>query len=413
MAKRVEGLTARKVATVTEPGRYADGRGLYLHIGKNGAKSWVLRFMLAGKAREMGLGAVADVTLQDARRKAGEARALLDAGCDPLEARREEERQREAEKARAVTFKDAAGRYIAAHRAGWRNEKHAAQWDSTLTTYVYPVFGEVAVADVDTGMVLRALEPIWHEKPETATRVRGRIEAVLDWAKARGYRDREAMNPAQWKGHLSHLLPARSKVARVEHHAALPWREVGAFMVGLRNRPATAARALEFAILTAARSGEVFGATWEEVDLAGAVWTVPGERMKAGRDHRVPLSPQAVALLVGLADESDRTGYVFKGMKKGRPLSGMAMLMLLRRMERGDLTAHGFRSTFRDWAAEATAFPGEVAEAALAHIVGDKVEAAYRRGDLFDKRRRLMEAWADHCDIVSGEGGNVVPIRAG
>ncbi len=412
MAKRVEGLSARKVATATEPGRYADGRGLYLHIGKGGAKSWVLRYMLAGKAREMGLGAVADVTLQDARRKAGEARALLDAGRDPLEARREEGRQREAEKARAVTFKDAACRYIAAHRAGWRNEKHAAQWDSTLTTYVYPVFGEVAVADVDTGMVLRALEPIWHDKPETATRVRGRIEAVLDWAKAHGYRDREAMNPAQWKGHLSHLLPARSKVARVEHHAALPWREVGAFMVDLRNRPATAARALEFAILTAARSGEVFGATWDEVDLADAVWTVPGERMKAGRDHRVPLSPQAVALLEALADESDRTGYVFKGMKKGRPLSGMAMLMLLRRMERGDLTAHGFRSTFRDWAAEATNFQGEVAEAALAHVVGDKVEAAYRRGDLFDKRRRLMETWANHCDVVNADVGKVVAIRS-
>lgn len=412
MAKRVEGLNARKVATATDPGRYADGRGLYLHIGKGGAKSWVLRYMLAGKAREMGLGGVADVSLQDARRKAGEARALLDAGCDPLEARREAERQREAEKSRAVTFKDAAGRYITAHRAGWRNEKHAAQWDSTLSTYVHPVFGEVAVADVDTGMVLSALEPIWHDKPETATRVRGRIEAVLDWAKARGYRDREAMNPAQWKGHLSHLLPARSKVARVEHHAALPWREVGAFMVDLRQRPATAARALEFAILTAARSGEVFGATWDEVDLAGAVWTVPGERMKSGRDHRVPLSPQAVALLEALPDERDRIGYVFKGMKKGRPLSGMAMLMLLRRMERGDLTAHGFRSTFRDWAAEATNFPGEVAEAALAHIVGDKVEAAYRRGDLFDKRRRLMEAWANHCDAVSAEAGNVVAIRS-
>lgn len=406
-------LTARMVAAINEPGRYGDGDGLYLQVGKSGGKSWLFRFMLAGKSREMGLGSAADVTLAEARERAGEARKVLSAGRDPLEARREEERQREAEKARAVTFKDAAGRYIAAHRAGWRNEKHAAQWDSTLTTYAYPVFGDVAVADVDTGMVLSALEPIWQDKPETATRVRGRIEAVLDWAKARGYRDREAMNPAQWKGHLSHLLPARSKVARVEHHAALPWREVGAFMVDLRGRPATAARALEFAILTAARSGEVFGATWDEVDLAGAVWNVPGDRMKAGRDHRVPLSPQAVALLQTLADEGDCTGYVFKGQKKGRPLSSMAMLMLLRRMERGDLTAHGFRSTFRDWAAEATNFPGEVAEAALAHIVGDKVEAAYRRGDLFDKRRRLMEAWADHCDTLAADAANVVPIRAG
>ncbi|WP_404379932.1 tyrosine-type recombinase/integrase [Caenispirillum salinarum] len=425
MAKQVDRLTARAVATTNKPGRYADGRGLYLHVAKTGAKSWVLRYRLSGKSREMGLGAVADVGLQDARRKAADARGLLADGVDPLDAREAERLAAAVEAAKAITFKDAAERYIAAHRPTWKNAKHASQWENTLRDYVHPVFGAVPVADVDTGLVLKAVEPIWHTKPETASRVRQRIEAVLDWARARGYRD--GPNPALWRGHLSHTLPARARVAKVEHHAALPYAEVAAFLADLRGRDALAARALEFVILTASRTGEALGATWAEVDLAAAVWTVPGDRMKAKRDHRVPLSPQAVAVLEAMGEAYGRDGYVFPGQRKGKPLSYMGLLMLLRRMnpegecggfrwadDKGRaITVHGFRSSFRDWTAEQTAFPGEVAEAALAHVVGDKVEAAYRRGDLFEKRRRLMEAWADYCDRPAA-AGNVVPInRAG
>lgn len=403
-------LTTKAVAALKEPGRYADGNGLYLQVGKTGGKSWLLRYMLNGKAREMGLGALADVSLSEAREKAADARKLLKGGCDPLEDRKRKAEAAAVDAAKAITFKDAADAYIGAQRAGWRNAKHAAQWASTLAAYAFPIIGDLPVADVDTGLVLKVLEPIWREKPETASRVRGRIEAVLDWARVRGYRD--GPNPALWRGHLSHLLPRRAKVRKVEHHAALSWAEVGDFMTALRQRDATAARGLEFAILTAGRTGEVLGATWAEVDLDAAVWTVPGSRMKAGREHRVPLVPQAVAILQAMAQEHGREGYLFPSKRKGKPLSNMAFLMLMRRMGRGDLTAHGFRSTFRDWTAERTAFPGEVAEAALAHVVGDKVEAAYRRGDLFEKRRKLMEAWADYCDRPSATDKNVVSIRS-
>jgi integrase len=287
-----------------------------------------------------------------------------------------------------MTFRQCAEAYIKAQATGWKNPKHAAQWPSTLGAYVYPIFGALAVQAVDVGLVMKALEPIWTEKPETASRVRGRIEAVLDWATASKYRKGE--NPARWKGHLENLLPKKSKVRRVEHHAALPYAELGAFMADLRQREGTAARALEFAILTAARTGEVIGATWDEVDFEARLWTIPGDRMKAGREHRVPLGEAALSILRPLYEV--RTGdRVF-------PISNMAMLMLLRRMGQADLTAHGFRSTFSDWCAEQTSFPSEVREMALAHVVGDKVEAAYRRGDLFEKRRQLSEAWAAFCD---------------
>ncbi len=403
-------LTVKAVAATKEPGRYSDGGGLYLHVGKSGGRSWVLRYMIEGKAREMGLGPVDDVSLSEARDKATDARKLLKSEKrDPLTARKETAQAAAVEAAKTITFKVAAERFIAAHAPTWKNPKHAAQWPSSLEAHAYPTFGHLPVAEVDTTLVLKALEPIWHTIPETASRVRGRVEAVLDWARVRGYRD--GPNPALWRGHLAHLLPARAKVQKVQHHAALPYAEMGAFMVDLRQRDALAARALEFMILTAGRTGEVMGATWDEVDMAAAVWTIPGDRMKAGREHRVPLTPQAVAILEALGAEHGRKGFVFPGARKGRPLSNMAALMLLRRMERSDLTAHGFRSTFRDWTAEQTAFPGEVAEAALAHVVGDKVEAAYRRGDLFEKRRKLMEAWADYCDRPAVEPGKVVPIR--
>ena len=304
-----------------------------------------------------------------------------------------------------------AERYLAAHSDTWRNPKHRAQWRNTLETYAHPHMGNLPVGELGTEHVLAALEPIWRTKPETAARVRGRIESVLDYATARDWRSGE--NPARWRGHLANLLPARGKVAPVQHHAALPWGEIADFLTALRGQAGISARALEYAILTAARSGEAFGARWGEVDLLGKVWTVPAARMKAGREHRVPLSAPALALLGEMAklrtvDSSE--AFIFPGAVVGRPLSIMAMTMALRRMKRGDLTVHGFRSTFRDWAAERTNFPRDVAEMALAHAVGDKVEAAYRRGDLFQKRQQLMDAWAKHCEATK-LGGEVMSLR--
>jgi integrase len=373
---------------------YLDGRGLYLRIGPAGNKSWIYRFALGGKTRDMGLGPYPDVPLAEARERAATQRKLRLDGQDPIAARQAGQQLEKLGAAKAMTFKACAEAYIASHRAGWKNPKHAAQWPATLAAYVYPIFGSLPVETVDLGLVMKAIEPIWSEKPETASRVRGRIESVLDWATARGHRKVE--NPARWKGHLDNLLPARSKVRRVEHHAALPYPEIADFMAKLRQRGGTAAPALEFAILTAARTGETIGAGWDEIDLEAKVWTVPAARMKAGREHRVPLSGAALKILERMA--ATRHGdFVFPGGRAGRPLSNMAFLTTLRRMGHRGLTAHGFRSTFSDWCAEQTNFPSEVREMALAHAVGDKVEAAYRRGDLFQKRRALAEAWAQFC----------------
>lgn len=386
-------LTAVKVRALTAPGRYGDGKGLWLQVRDGERRSWLFRFKLHGHERAMGLGAVEDVSLAEARERADACRKLLRDGIDPIE-HRKADRAAKAAAARGISFREVAERYIAAHEAGWRNAKHADQWRNTLATYAFPVFGDQPVPAIDTGAVMRVLEPIWSEKTETASRLRGRIESVLDYATARSWRSGE--NPARWRGHLDNLLPARAKVQRVEHHPALPWREMGAFMAGLRRQEGIAARALEFAILTAGRTAEVIGARWSEID--GDEWTVPGERMKAGREHRVPLSTAALAVLAQMKPEgSAPSAYVFPGGRAGKPLSSMALLMLLRRMGRSDLTAHGFRSTFREWAAEATGYPREVAELALAHVNKDKVEAAYQRGDLFEKRRRLMEDWAAFC----------------
>ncbi|MDA8232638.1 MAG: integrase arm-type DNA-binding domain-containing protein [Magnetospirillum sp.] len=400
MARQEKRLSAVEVAKKTAPGMYPDGLGLYLRIGPKGAKSWVYRYRVDGKRRDMGLGPVHTVSLADARARAAECRKHRIDGADPKMERDKVKLAAKIEAARAMTFRQCAEAYVDAHKAGWRNTKHAAQWTSTLDTYAYPVFGGLPVAAVDTGLVMKVLEPIWAKKTETASRLRGRIEAVLDWATARVYRTGE--NPARWRGHLDKLLPARSKVQRVEHHPALPYDQMGAFMVLLRAQDGTSARALEFAILTAARTGEVIGARWSEIDLAKKVWTVPAERMKAGREHRVPLSEAAVAVLETMQTIKEGD-YVFPGGRALKPLSNMAMLKLLGRMERDDLTAHGFRSTFRDWCAERTAYPAEVAEMALAHVVSDKVEAAYRRGDLFEKRARLMADWAEFCAIVPAE----------
>jgi integrase len=315
--------------------------------------------------------------------------------------------QAKLEKARAMTFRQCAEAYIDAHKASWKNEKHAAQWPSTLETYAYPVIGNLSVQSVDVALIRKILDPIWNQKTETASRLRGRIETVLDWATVAGYSKGD--NPARWRGHLDKMLPGRAKVQKVQHHAALPYSQVGAFMAALREQDSTAAAALEFAVLTAARTGEVIGATWNEIDLDAGVWTIPAERMKAKKEHRVPLPRPALALLKRL--HKARSGrYVFPGLKSDAALSNMAMLQVLRRMGRADLTVHGFRSTFRDWAAEQTNFPREVCEQSLAHSLPDKVEAAYRRGDLFEKRCKLMDAWASFCqrpEIL----GSVVSIR--
>jgi integrase len=413
-------LTAATVKNA-RPGRHCDGGGLFLLVKDTGKRSWLFRYKLNGKVRDMGLGGAsgaAAVSLPEVRGTAGELRKMAKAGIDPL-AERERKAvdaaaKAQAQKVRAMTFKAVAAAYIEAHEAGWRNAKHRAQWTSTLTTYAYPQMGELPVSNVATADVMAALAPIWAKKPETASRLRGRIEAVLDYAKASGWRDGE--NPARWRGHIANLLPTRGKVARVEHHAALPWAESGAFMAALRLRDATAARALEFAILTAARTGEVLGARWREIDRVGKVWTLPGARMKAGREHRVPLSKAAVAVLDDMAklrpdDDAKGEAFIFPGARAAHPLSQMAMLMLLRRMDRGDLTAHGFRSTFRDWCAEATAYPHEMAEIALAHVVADKTEAAYRRGDMMDRRRRMMDDWAEFCAKPAATGDNVRVLR--
>jgi integrase len=338
-------------------------------------------------------------------------------GLDPLAEKQAATARAAAEaqnqKARMVTFRAVAETYMGANEAGWKNPKHRRQWSATLQSYVYPHMGSLPVAEIDTPHVLAALEPIWRSKPETASRVRGRIEVILDYARARKWRDGE--NPARWRGHLAQLLPARVKVAAVEHHAALPWREIGAFMVRLAEVDGMGALALRYAILTAARTGEVIGATWGEVDIRAGVWTIAAARMKAGREHRVPLTNATLAILADLArlrTTDDPAAPVFPGAKGARGLSNMSLLMTLRRMKRTDLTVHGFRSTFRDWAAETTGYPAEVVEMALAHAVGDKVEAAYRRGDLFQKRRRLMGEWATFCARLVPAAGDLVPLRA-
>jgi integrase len=413
MAARAIGkLTALKVEKAKEAGMYGDGGGLYLRVTEEGAKNWVFRFMLNGRPRWMGLGPLSLYGLQEARGRALDARRLRHEGMDPIDTRRASRLQERLEAAKAMSFRQCGEAYIGSHRAGWRNAKHAGQWEATLATYAYPVIGALPVQSIDTGLVLKVLEPIWTAKSETAGRVRGRIEAILDWAKARDYRTGE--NPARWRGHLDKLLPARNKVRKVEHHAALPYAELPGFMETLRAQQGNSARALEFAILTAARTGEVIGAMWDEINWTDKIWTIDGARMKAGKDHRVSLCGRAIAILTDLKPKSGEASagkqFLFAGGKAGRPLSNMAMDVLLRRMD-SDVTVHGFRSTFRDWAAERTNFPSEVVEMALAHAVGSKVEAAYRRGDLFEKRRRLMDVWAEFCAAMPAKGTTIVPLR--
>ena len=386
-------LTQLQATKLKEAGMHGDGAGLWLKVTEGGSKSWILRYAFNGRERWTGLGPYPDVSLAEARDKAATWRREVRQGIDPMQVKQQAAAVVRAEQAKTVTFESCAKRYIESHRSGWKSAKHAEQWTSTLQAYAGPVIGKMDVALIETAHIMRVLDPVWHTKAETASRLRGRVEAILDWATVHRYRTGD--NPARWKGHLEALLPARSKVSKAKHFAALPWRDMKPFMAELRQQNGIGALALQFTILTAARSGEVRGMEWYEVDFEQRLWTVPGERMKAGREHRVPLSNAAVELLeqlkaVKLAD----TDIVFPSVRDHKPLSDMTLTAVLRRMQRSDITVHGFRSSFRDWAAEATDFPQEMAEMALAHIVGNKVEAAYRRGDMLEKRRAMMEAWA-------------------
>lgn len=415
MAKQIERLTTKGADGKRKAGYHADGAGLYLQVSRSGSKSWVFRYMLktlsaSGKptSREMGLGSYPTVSLLEARQKATDQRKMIERGIDPIESRNAQRIQETLDQGKSKTFADCATAYIEAHRDGWRNAKHATQWTNTLETYANPTIGALPVQGIDTGLVLRVLEPIWKTKTETATRVRSRIELVLDWAKVRGFRDGD--NPARWRGHLDKMFPKRSKVAPVEHHKALPYADIGVFMKELRSHDGIAPKALEFIILTASRVSESVNAKWDEIDLQRKLWTVPAARMKSHREHRVPLSDAAIRLLKGMKAEK-QSDYVFPGWKVKAPLTGAACLKLLHDMGRKDLTTHGFRSTFRDWAAEQTSFPSRIAEAALAHVAGDKTEAAYQRGDLLEKRRLLMDAWGNYC--ARAKSAKVVQLRKG
>lgn len=417
MPRQAPILGALAVKNLKTPGLHAVGEvpGLALQVLPTGARTWILRITIGGKRRDMGLGGFPEVSLADARAMARQARLRVREGFDPIEERKALRSSLRAAASKVMTFKAAAEAYIASMGEEWKNDKHRAQWGSTLKTYAYPKIGELSVADIELPHVLSVLEPIWSEKPETASRLRGRIEAVLNWSTTRGLRT--GLNPARWRGHLDNQLakPGKLKAAKHRergndgHHAAMAIDDAGDFLTKLRAAEGMGARALEFVILTAARSGEVRGATWTEIDLEGGVWTIPAGRMKAGKEHRVALSKAAVALLKGLPRMAG-TDLVFWAPRGGQ-LSDMTLSAVMRRMKAG-ATPHGFRSTFRDWVAERTTYPGDMAEMALAHTIGDKVEAAYRRGDMFERRRRMMEDWSKFLSSPA-KRGEVVPIGAG
>jgi integrase len=414
MPRQAKGISAAKVAK-GRPGRYGDGNGLYLTIRSKTSKFWSFRFVRADKMTEMGLGAASGpeaVTLADARQEARKLWEIHKSGRDPLVERRAGRATLAAANAgTGRTFKQAAVEYIEDYRSSWRNAAHVRAWEQTLPDYVYPIIGQMSVDTITTAHVVSVLQPIWTSKVDTASRVRGRIEQVLGREKALGHRSGE--NPARWKENLKSILPPLKKIKRVRHHAAMPARELGDFMAKLRTDDSVVARALEFCIITCARTSEVLKARWNEIDLEEKLWTVPGEHMKAGREHRVPISARALEIL----DEMQplRTGdFVFPGRRQGAGLSAMVLLMKLRGMGYADYAVHGFRSTFRDWVSNSTAFPSEAAELALAHNVGDKTERAYRRGDLLEKRFQLAEKWAEFCAAPSHKtDGKVVSIRSG
>ncbi len=402
-------LTQLQVERLKADGVHGDGAGLYLNVTKGGSKSWLYRYMLAGKAHWMGLGSYPDVSLAEAREKSADCRKLTRQGIDPLREKRQAVSIIRAALAKTIIFDDAAAQYIAAKEAEWTNARHIKQWKETLETYASPIIGNLDVSLIETAHVMRVLQPIWEGKTETATRLRGRIEKILDWAKVGEYRTGE--NPARWNGHLEHKLGKPGLIVTVEHHAALPYGEVGSFIQQLRAIDDQARRLMEFTILTNARSSESRLATWAEVNFDNATWTIPAKRMKAKKEHLVPLSKRAVKILMQQkANKIEGNDFLFPG-RRDKPLSRGVFDTVLSRMERTDITTHGFRSSFRDWAGETTAYPREVIEHGMAHQLKDKAEAAYARGSLFDKRRRLMEDWAKYCDTVIS-AANVVPIRS-
>ena len=389
-------LTALKVARAKAPGMYADGGSLYLRVADGGSKQWIFRYVANGRLRDMGIGPVHTLSLAEARERATEARKLRLDGIDPIAHKRARRAALAAADAKAMTFRQCAEGFIRDNEAKWTNAKHRREWEGTLSQYVYPALGSLPVAAIDTPLVLKVIKPLWERVPETASRVRGRIENVLGWATVHHYRTGD--NPARWQGHLQHALPARSDIpdAKVEHHAALPYEQVAAFMAKLRQNSSVGARCTEFITLTAARVSEAAPATWSEIDFEARVWTVPADRIKGRLEHRVPLSAAAIAVLKQQA-AIRQSDYVFPGARNGRPVSENTPNRLAKLAAGADITAHGLRSTFRDWAAERTNFPRELAEKALAHTVGHETERAYQRGDLLEKRRKLMEAWAEFC----------------
>ncbi len=401
MAKTIDKLSYRKVSALNKPGLYGDGAGLWLKVTATGSKSWIFRYTRNGKATDIGLGAVTTIGLANAREKALEQRNILAAGDNPLALKKATAAHLALADAISMTFQQCAGAYIELHRHGWKNPKHKQQWENTLATYCYPLIGQLSVADIDTGLVVQCLEPIWITKNETASRLRGRLEKVLAWATVLKYRT--GNNPARWRGHIDMLLPKPSKVRTVKHHAALPYADINKFITALRLQDGLAAKCLEFTILTACRTNEAIGATWEEINLNEKLWIIPAHRMKAEREHRVPLSSRCMAIIATLPRLND---FVFAG-GRGKGLSNMAMAELLKRMDYRDITVHGFRSSFRDWAAERTNYAHELCEMALAHTIKNKSEAAYRRGDLIEKRRLLGEDWARFMDTALPVG-NVI-----
>ena len=401
--------SARSVSTITDVGYHRCDPGLYLQVASGGTKSWLFRYKspVTAKQREMGLGSLDLVSLAQARSHAIECRKLMLAGLDPIDERGQQKRKQQLQMAQTITFRDAAEQCITSKKPEWKNAKHGQQWVNSLTAYAYPVFGDLSISDIDTELVLKAIEPIWVSKAETASRVRQRIETVWDWARARQYVEGE--NPARLRGHLDKILAKTAKIKRVKHHAALPYKQINEFLTALRQRRGSSALALEFMIMTAGRTGEVIGAKWAEFDLAASTWTVPAVRMKAGKEHRVPLCDRAIAILSSIKSNHNPDDFVFPGWKAGTGLSNGAMLALMRKMKFGHYTPHGFRSTFRDWAAdEAHTFQNETIELALAHTIKNQAEAAYRRGDQLERRRELMAAWQKHTETTKLLKGSTV-----
>jgi integrase len=404
MARALNRLTALKVARAKKPGMLADGGSLYLRIAPGGSRQWIFRYVTNGRLRDMSIGPDHTLTLAEARERATEARKLRLDGIDPIEHKRARKAALRAADARTITFRECCEAYLRSHDASWTSARHRAQWRSTLAQ-LYPVLGALPVQAIDTPLVLRALKPIWEKTPVTASRLRGRLEAVLGWATVHHYRAGD--NPAKWGGLLEHALPAPGKVARVEHHSALPYAQIAEFMTKMRSDASITARALEFIVLTAARSGEAVGSTWDEIDFDAKVWVVPKRRMKAGREHRVPLSDAAMRVLREMR-AIRQSPYIFPGASAGQPVRGGTVWWLANQL--AGVSVHGLRSSFRDWSSEQTDFPREVCEQALAHAIPNAVEAAYRRGDLFDKRRKLMDAWAAYCAKVETDADKVVAL---